>query len=230
MAPIILGMRKYLSFFSITLATALTAALATPIAVAQEDSNAESTVVLTSYGPFSRSHNSSGEVAQKTKDLLEQDGVKVIYREIATDWTTFASDLNSLVKANNPDAIISLGESALIPYPTVELLGQNHREGIDANGNSGSGEVVKGGEFEKFAPAENKEAQKATKEAGHLIRASHNAGLYLCNAALYTNLGFLEAGLVRHAGFVHVPARDKGAAELGQDAETVAAFVKNLVK
>lgn len=206
-------------------AAALSVGVVAPAASASESQ----TIVLTSYGAFSRDHNSSGEVAQQAKSILEQEGITVVYQEIATDWSTFASDLDALVEANDPDAIISLGETTGIPSPAVELRGQNKREGADANGNPGNGAVAEDGPFERQAPAENKAAQQAAKQQGHRIIPSYDAGTYLCNAALYTNLGFLEDGRVEHAGFVHVPARAQGAPQTAKDAEAVAAFVKNLV-
>lgn len=206
-------------------AAALSVGVVAPVASASEGQ----TIVLTSYGAFSRDHNSSGEVAQQAKEILEQDGYNIVYQEIATDWSTFASDLDSLVEANDPDAIISLGETTGIPAPAVELMGYNKREGVDANGNRGEGAVDENDPSERRAPAENKAAQQATKQAGHRVIPSYDAGRYLCNAALYTNLGFLEEGRVDHAAFVHVPARAAGAAQTQSDAEGVAEFVKNLV-
>ncbi|MEK0371991.1 hypothetical protein [Corynebacterium mastitidis] len=207
-------------------AAALSVSVITPAASADEGNT---TVVLTSYGAFARGHNTSGEVAQKAKEVLEQEGITVIYQEIATDWSTFASDLDSLVEANDPDAVISLGEYAKLSAPAVELVGYNKRYGVDANGNKGEGEVLEGGPSYRHAPAENRAAQQAVRRAGYNINLSDNAGRYLCNAALYTNLGFLEEGRVEHAGFVHVPARAQGAAQNDKDGEAVAAFVKNLV-
>lgn len=69
------------------------------------ESQAACTVVLTAYGPFVREHNSSMEVGRHAATLLEQVGVRVIYREIETSWTTFAQNLNALVDGYHPDAI-----------------------------------------------------------------------------------------------------------------------------
>ncbi|MGV0341187.1 pyroglutamyl-peptidase I family protein [Corynebacterium mastitidis] len=221
-----------LSTRTITTSAALAGAAALSVSViapAASAAEGNTTVVLTSYGAFSRDHNTSGEVAQKAKEVLEQEGITVVYQEIATDWNTFASDLDALVEANDPDAVISLGENASIRTPAVELMGYNKRYGTDANGTKGEGEVLEGGPAQRQAPAENREAQQAAKKAGYNINPSYDAGRYLCNAALYTNLGFLEEGRVEHAGFVHVPARAKGAAQNDKDGEAVAEFVKNLV-
>ncbi|MBC3186698.1 hypothetical protein H7347_09000 [Corynebacterium sp. zg-331] len=221
-----LSMRSLVAPAALAGAAALSVGVIAPAASAAEGNT---TVVLTSYGAFARDHNTSGEVAQKAKEVLEQDGITVIYQEIATDWSTFASDLDSLVEANDPDVVISLGETSTIPAPAVELVGYNERSGVDANGNEGTGAVIEGGPRERRAPAENKAAQQAAKKAGYKINPSYDAGRYLCNAALYTNLGFLEEGRVEHAGFVHVPVRAKGAAQNDKDGEAVAEFVKNLV-
>ncbi|KQB87284.1 Pyrrolidone-carboxylate peptidase [Corynebacterium lowii] len=208
-------------------AAALSVGVAAPAASASESAP---TVVLTSYGAFTRDHNSSGEVAEKAKEILEQEGVQVIYQEIPTEWGSFASNLENLLEENDPDAIISLGErSGNLNAPAVELMGFNQRQGNDAVGAPGNGPVSEGGPAQRQAPEENRAAQKAASAAGNKINISYNAGRYLCNAALYTNLGFLEEGRVAHAGFVHVPARAKGAPQIEKDGEAVASFVKNLV-
>ncbi|KQB84434.1 Pyrrolidone-carboxylate peptidase [Corynebacterium oculi] len=187
------------------------------------------TCVLTSYGPFAREHNSSGEAARRARECLEKEGIAVVCREIDTAWGSFATDLDALVRCYTPKVIVSLGESAKITVSAVELVGYNKREGIDADGARSTGAVDENGPSERRAPAENKAAAQATKQSGHQLNLSYDAGRYLCNAALYTNLGFLENGRVDHAAFVHVPAREKGAAQTQSDGETVAAFVKNLV-
>lgn len=191
--------------------------------------DSEPTIVLTSYGPFARAHNSSEEVAEKAKTMLEDAGVHVVYKNIPTDWSSFAANLENLVDTNKPDAVISLGEAAMVPAPKVELVGQNLRQGIDALGMAGQGPVEEGGPRERYAPDENRVAQEAVKKAGYTLYHSYNAGLYLCNAALYTNLGLREQGRVAHAAFIHVPKRDLGAPKIADDAKAVSEFVRNLL-
>lgn len=213
------------NFTAILVALAVPVALITPAASAVETEN---TIVLTSYSAFSRDHNSSGDVAKRVEKILDKEGFNVVSQEIETSWDTFTSELDSLVEENNPDTIISLGESSLAPAPLVELIGYNKRYGQDANGTPGRGPVTENGPLERKAPEENKSAQQKAMSSGHRIFPSYDAGRYLCNAALYTNLGFLEEGRVNHAGFVHVPALNQDDPKTEQEAEAISDFIKNL--
>ncbi|MEJ4100590.1 hypothetical protein V5S96_09520 [Corynebacterium mastitidis] len=165
-------------------------------------------------GPLGERHRSCSPAAEGNTTVAFTS-----YGVFARDHNTFGEvaqkTKEALVETNDPDA--------------VELMGYSKRYGTDANGNKGEGEVLEGGPAQRQAPAETKEAQQAAKNAGYTINPSYDAGRYLCNAALYTNLGFLEEGRVEHAGFVHVPARAKGAAQNAKNGEAVAGFVKNLV-
>ncbi|OFT88375.1 hypothetical protein [Corynebacterium sp. HMSC28B08] len=193
------------------------------------ESQAACTVVLTAYGPFVREHNSSMEVGRHAATLLEQVGVRVIYREIETSWTTFAQNLNALVDGYHPDAIISLGERPDVTEPLVELVAKNERHKDDIHGTPGEGPVVDGGPATRNAPEEMTRVQRAVREHGARIGLSHDAGKYLCNAALYTNLGFYETGKVRHAGFIHVPSRDENDPHTAQDAQAIADYIRQLL-
>lgn len=161
--------------------------------------------------------------------MLEEAGVHVVYQNIPTAWDSFDSNLENLVKTHHPDAVISLGEAPMVPAPKVELVGHNLRQGIDALGKAGQGPVKDNGPRERYALDENRVAQEAVKKAGYTLYRSYDAGYYLCNAALYTNLGLQEQGLVEHAAFIHVPKRALGAPKLTDDAKAVSEFVKNLV-
>ena len=79
------------------------------------------------------------------------------------------------------------------------------------------------------APEEMSRVQQAVRARGARIGLSQDAGKYLCNAALYTNLGFREAGKVCHAGFIHVPSRDEHDPQTAQDAQSIAGYIGALL-
>ncbi|AEI09217.1 hypothetical protein CRES_0861 [Corynebacterium resistens DSM 45100] len=193
------------------------------------DSEAACTVALTAYGPFVRAHNSSMEVGRQVAALLDKVGMRVIYREIETSWTTFAQDLGALVDDYHPAAIISLGERPDVKEPVVELVAKNERHKNDIHGTPGEGAVVVGGPATRNTPEDMTHVQQIVREQGAHIGLSHDAGTYLCNAALYTNLGFREAGKVRHAGFIHVPSREENDPHTTQDAQAIADYIRELL-
>ena len=193
------------------------------------ESEAERSVALTAYGPFVREHNSSMEVGRQVADLLEQAGVRVIYREIETSWTTFAQNLGALIDDYHPEAIISLGERPDVDEPVVELVARNERHKDDIHGTPGEGPVVDGGPTVRNAPEEMSRVKQAVRARGARIGLSQDAGKYLCNAALYTNLGFREAGKVRHAGFIHVPSRNEDDPQTAKDAQAITDYIGALL-
>lgn len=187
-------------------------------------------VALTAYGPFARSHNSSMQVGEKVADLLQAAGLSVAFRVMETSWCSFAADLEKLVDESEHDVLISLGERPDVRIPVVELKAKNARHKNDVNGVPGTGPVVEGGPQERAAPAEFQVAQRAAHLAGAPIALSDDAGTYLCNAALYVNLGLQQAGRVPCAGFVHVPSRKQDDPFVAEDARAVAEFITQLLK
>ena len=185
-------------------------------------------IALTAYGPFARGHNSSMEVGERVVSLLEADGVQVEFRVMETSWTSFAHDLDALVAEAEPDVLISLGERPDVDAPVVEMNAKNERRKADVNGTFGAGAVVEGGPRERCVSEEFRRAQEAASQGGADIGFSFDAGTYLCNAALYVNLGMQEAGRVRHGGFVHVPSRERRDPLIENDARAVAEFIRRL--
>lgn len=221
--------RKFMSVASAAAVSVIAAGsiAASPLAAAQSSK----TILLTAYEPFGgRSFNNAMLVGNFVSEKLSAAGYEVTYITIPTEWASFKENLTQAVTTLQPETIISLGEVGQVATPTVELMAYNAGYGNDATGNWFTGQIDPQGPAKREVPAENKDAQKAVANAGYKLNTSTDAGRYLCNAALYTNLGFLEQGLVRHAGFVHVPARasetDPG---IEGDADTVTEFIKTLV-
>ncbi len=191
------------------------------------------TIVLTGYSPFGgRSINTAWDVAQAAGRLLDADsGLNVVVTQLPTDWTRYRQQLLDLVSQHHPDLLLGLGErGGLMPAPAMELHAYNQGKGVDAHGNNGPGELVPGGPAEIVAPEANRQAYKAARAEGHKINPSYDAGRYLCNAELYTNLSLQQQGAVAAAGFIHVPAlRTSQDKKIDIFAQAVAATARNLV-
>ncbi|MCZ9309335.1 pyroglutamyl-peptidase I family protein [Corynebacterium uberis] len=189
------------------------------------------TILITGYSPFGgRKINTSWDVAQQVGAILRADDYYVDVELVPTDWTNYRPRILSLVEERTPIVVLGIGERGGYFYaPAMELRAFNKAQGTDAFGNSAPAELVPGGPGEIAAPEANKLAYQAARAAGYKINPSYDAGRFLCNAELYTNLSLVNDKKIAAGGFVHVPAlktsEDK---KVGEFAQAIAETVRHL--
>lgn len=163
------------------------------------------TVLITGFDPFGGDGiNPSGEVA-RAMDGSTIGHLQVVGRVLPVDMAGLSTALDQLVRDTDPAIVVNLGLAPGEPAIRLERVAINVAdfEIPDNTGQvlrdadlDGSGPLALGSRL----PLRNIEA--ALLAAGIPTRISNTAGLFLCNATMYTVLRN-NPGIP--AGFVHLP-------------------------
>ena len=168
------------------------------------------TILLTGFGPF------PGVPLNATMDLVPQiaalsarafPDVHVASGILPTDWRAAPERLEALLAAHRPALALHFGVSGRARGFEVEQRARNVCGGTpDAGGAAPAANVVL---------AEAPDELRATIPVQHIVGrlrrrgipafVSRDAGLYLCNATLYTSLTLARDAPGRRTGFIHVP-------------------------
>lgn len=166
-------------------------------------------VLLTGFQPFGNyKENSSWAVAEKVA-ACGFEGVYVVLLPVTFAGVTAA--LRRAVEKYRPDAVVMLGQSALINYVKLERIAINMMDSASAD-NDGylpdEEPILPGGEAALFTNTNIKELRRAVEEQGLPAKVSNSAGLYVCNRLYYEALQLCKEKTGMRALFVHLPLYD----------------------
>lgn len=134
------------------------------------------------------------------------DGIAVSAHVLPVTWEALRRMLDDLRRTTRPDAIVMFGLAGSASTLRVEALARNtaNRLRPDAAGRTApSAALASGGRAALRARADLPRIMAAIRATGAPVRLSHDAGDYLCNAALWTAIG--TTGPSTPVVFVHVP-------------------------
>ena len=166
-------------------------------------------ILLTGFEPFGNyKENSSWAVAEKVA-ACGFEGVYVVQLPVTFAGVTAA--LRRAVEKYRPDAVVMLGQSALINYVKLERIAINMMDSASAD-NDGylpdEEPILPGGEAALFTNTNIKELRRAVEEQGLPAKVSNSAGLYVCNRLYYEALQLCKEKTGMRALFVHLPLYD----------------------
>jgi pyroglutamyl-peptidase len=168
-------------------------------------------ILITGFGPFPGAPvNPTMPLVRKLATLRRPAFADVIRIPHIFDVTyaTVDRELPELIARHRPDALLCFGLAARTPYIRIETRARNAVSMLwpDAHGTPGRrGFIVPGADAQMFGPHTARLLQSA-RLTGADVRASRDAGRYLCN---YLSWRAIEATRARGgpmlAAFVHVP-------------------------
>ena len=166
-------------------------------------------ILLTGFEPFGKyKENSSWAVAEKVA-ACGFEGVYVV--QLPVTFAGVAAALRRAVEKYRPDAVVMLGQSAVIDYIKLERIAINMMDSVSAD-NDGylpdEEPILPGGEAALFTNTNIKELCRAVEEQGIAAKVSNSAGLYVCNRLYYEALQLCKENRGMKALFVHLPCYD----------------------
>ncbi|MGC5628033.1 pyroglutamyl-peptidase I [Georgenia sp. Z1344] len=190
------------------------------------------TVVVTGFGPFgTHAENPSADVVRALgADPGVDAGVRLVTEVLPTSFARATARVRELVAEHEPVVLLALGLAEDRTVLTVERVGVNL---VDARIPDVDDDrpvdvpVRPGGPDAHLATIDVRSAIAAARGAGVEATTSASAGLFVCNAVLYTALDAArEAGADTVAGFVHLPPA--GHLPVGDATRAVRAIVSAL--
>ena len=163
------------------------------------------TILLTGFGAFPGARSNPTEVIARRLGALRRFallGVKVEARVLPVVYDKIESELRKLLDEVKPDVVIHLGLAGRRKVVSVETRAINRVYMLRpdaARRFSATNVVVAGGGVRKSRWPGARLVKAMSAHAP--VKASIDAGDYLCNQALYLTLGLCAAP----AGFIHVP-------------------------
>jgi pyroglutamyl-peptidase len=169
-------------------------------------------LLLTGFEPFLGFPINPTEAIVKELDGQEIGDYRVHGLLLPVDYETAGPKILQEIENVQPDAVIALGLAAGRTSITPERIAINCRDGEADNSGRAlqDAPVVDNGPDGYFSTLPIRKMVDVLKESGYPARISNTAGTYLCNNIMYTILH--EAGDVKNAGFLHIPASHELAA------------------
>jgi pyroglutamyl-peptidase len=169
-------------------------------------------LLLTGFEPFLGFPINPTEAIVKELDGQEIGGYRIHGLLLPVDYETAGPKILQEIESVQPDAVIALGLAAGRTSITPERIAINCRDGEADNSGRAlqDAPVVENGPDGYFSTLPIRKMVDVLNESGYPARISNTAGTYLCNNIMYTILH--EAGDVKNAGFVHIPASHELAA------------------
>lgn len=165
-------------------------------------------ILVTGFeGYGGRQDNPSAAVVAEL-DKTEIDGVAVQGKLLPVDLCEVRKIVPALIDALKPEVIISFGLWPGEPVIRLERVALNCAdfELTDNVGLHAKEPVIEGGKAAYYSSLPIDKIERALRDDGIPARRSASAGLYLCNATMYT---VLDVCARRHpttrAGFIHLP-------------------------
>jgi pyroglutamyl-peptidase len=173
-------------------------------------------ILITGFEPFAGlDDNPSADIATSL-DGGEIGGRRIVGRLLPVDFARYHAALSALLEDVAPALYIGFGLASGEDMIRIERFGVNLAD-FDIPDNAGARHV--GRKIEAGGPAAREstlpcaEIRAALLEAGIPARLSNSAGSYLCNATLYSGLGFCAARKIP-CGFIHMPYASEQVAAL----------------
>lgn len=170
------------------------------------------TLLLTGFEPFhTYPSNPSTDVLEAIKKE-PFEAFSLLTCQLPVEPSRAKQDLLSILKNDQPDAVLMMGLSAGIPYVTLERVAVNMMdfEYPDNNGCIYRNQPIIDEENAATAYLSTlplDDIQATWKNLEIPSRISNSAGLYLCNLVMYQALHYLKAQNKKiPCGFLHLPA------------------------
>ena len=178
----------------------------TAVHAVEADSASPPAVLLTAYGPFQGRGVNGSETVARSLDGTMVGGARITVLVLPVRWGEPERAVPAAVAQQHPVLLLGLGEG----WPataTVELQAVNKAEHPDEAGAPPPALLAAAGPEHRLATVE---FDRTWFRAEAAVRASRDAGTYLCNNLLYV----AAAQPVARAGFMHLPPQgDVPAAE-----------------
>jgi len=170
------------------------------------------TILVTGFESFNNIETNGSWEAVRDLDGKYFGTAVVVAAKLPVVWDEADKKLHELIRANNPVAIISFGQTAE-KRVMLEEIAHNVRENIYDNSNKlpNTLQVYEHGAFELETGLPLSEIKSRLQAASIPVQKSKNAGTYLCNDIFYTLMydpGTANAKDIPR-GFVHVPPLDE---------------------
>jgi len=165
-------------------------------------------ILLTGFEPFGGEKiNPAFEIL---KILPESIGnCKLTKCELPTSYKESTKAIESLLEAERPDVVLSLGQAGGSFGLVVEKIGVNLRDAnaADNDGHRASHEVIyEDGDTAYYSTLPVKAIVKSIRSSNIPATLSYSAGAYVCNNVLYTLLYLSKKRYTNiRCGFIHVP-------------------------
>lgn len=165
-------------------------------------------LLLTGFDPFGGEQtNPALEAVMRVRDQIGT--IRVIKREVPTVFEKSVETVTEMIKEEEPDLVICVGQAGGRCDMTVERVAINYMDARipDNEGKQPEDQpIVKDGEAAYFSTLPIKKMVAAMKDAGIPASVSNSAGTYVCNQLLYGVLHLIQKEeLPIKAGFIHVP-------------------------
>lgn len=167
-------------------------------------------VLITGFEPFGKeTTNPSYEAVRLLPD--EINGAKIVKAEIPVVFRKGGEEVQKLVRQENPDIVILVGQAGGRSAVTVERIAINCEDcpsGFPDNaGNSPQGEkIYEDGADGYFSNLPIKAMVKKMMDNDVPASVSNTAGTYVCNDLMYHLLYLIHQELPAiRGGFIHVP-------------------------
>jgi pyroglutamyl-peptidase len=176
-------------------------------------------ILITGFGPF------PGALFNPTQPLVARltrlrrpalADVELIGHVFPVTYQAVDRQLPELLAHHRPHALLMFGLAARTPYVRIETRARNAvtRLWPDASGAQRRGSAIAGRADAMMVGPHTLRLLRAAQGTGIDVRASRDAGRYLCNYLCWRALEASRAtGVPRLAAFVHVPLIDRVAAQ-----------------
>ena len=177
-------------------------------------------ILFTGFKPFAgRPVNGSETILKFLKTWKSAYKFKTVIMDVL--WGEVERSGLAAIKSFGPDMVFALGEGEA-GVVKLETVGANLRGGTDNAGATATGLIERNGPARRLARFCFSKTE--SREFAFPVSVSGDAGLHLCNNALYTFLGTN----VRRVLFVHLPPQ--GSVKDKEYAGAILPIVKELLK
>lgn len=170
-------------------------------------------ILVTGFEPFNNQGiNPSEQIVHR---LTAPAGVTLIRQILPVEFQKSAVRLRELIKAHQPDILLSIGQAGGRPEITVERVAINTDCVKSSNGSSllpdNAGDtpidtpIVPDGPAAYFSTLPLWELVETIQKKGIPAAVSNSAGTYVCNHIMYVGLHAAAGYPQMKAGFIHVP-------------------------
>lgn len=171
-------------------------------------------ILVTAFEPFNgRDINPSQLILEQLNAPAEVELIKAL---LPVEFNATTEIMKALLKENQPDVVISIGQAGNRPEISVERVAINLDNCRSSNGqkempdNAGDMPVdtpiVVGAPDAYFSNLPVWEMVEKMQEAGVPAAVSYTAGTYVCNHVMYIVLHEVDTKYPKmKAGFIHVP-------------------------
>ena len=172
-------------------------------------------MLVTGFEPFGNySVNPSGEIAKALNGTMV-DGVVIVGIVVPVNFTTAVAAVDAAIARYQPVVVVSTGLNARASEIRVEHWAVNLRRVPRSDMNwTPMRRLDPMGPWIRPVSIPVRACVEAVRGSGVPVESSWWAGMYVCNAVLYGELGYVqEAGVNARVGFVHVPLLDSQSPE-----------------